>query len=89
MANSSLFLELFFCFQCVVSLKVTSALTHNISGTAKAAFQTVMAVIIWAEIKTFFWWISNIVVLVGSGFYTYFQKQVYYIKLLINNKYFL
>ncbi|PIO59035.1 hypothetical protein TELCIR_19514, partial [Teladorsagia circumcincta] len=30
----------------------TSALTHNISGTAKAAAQTVMAVVFYSEIKT-------------------------------------
>ncbi|CAD5226700.1 unnamed protein product [Bursaphelenchus xylophilus] len=56
-------------------IQVTSALTHNISGTAKAAAQTVMAVIIWMEEKPFLWWISNIVVLVGSGAYTYVQKK--------------
>ena len=35
--------------------KATSPLTHNISGTAKAAAQTVMAVAWWHEIKTFMW----------------------------------
>jgi len=56
-------------------IQVTSALTHNISGTAKAAAQTVMAVAIWQEVKPFLWWLSNLVVLVGSGAYTYVQKQ--------------
>lgn len=65
-----------YSFKSKIFFKVTSALTHNISGTAKAAFQTVMAVVIWTETKTFLWWLSNIVVLVGSGLYTYFQKQV-------------
>ncbi|CAD5218792.1 unnamed protein product [Bursaphelenchus okinawaensis] len=56
-------------------IQVTSALTHNISGTAKAAAQTVMAVIIWMEVKSGLWWLSNIVVLAGSGAYTYVQKK--------------
>uniref|UniRef100_A0A915DN12 Sugar phosphate transporter domain-containing protein n=1 Tax=Ditylenchus dipsaci TaxID=166011 RepID=A0A915DN12_9BILA len=56
-------------------IQATSALTHNISGTAKAAAQTVMAVIIWQETKFFLWWVSNIVVLVGSAAYTWVQKK--------------
>jgi len=56
-------------------IHVTSALTHNISGTAKAAAQTVMAVTMWREIKPFLWWVSNTVVLVGSADYTYVQKR--------------
>jgi len=55
-------------------IQVTSALTHNISGTAKAAAQTVMAVMIWSEIKSLLWWASNALVLVGSGAYTWVQK---------------
>lgn len=56
-------------------IQATSALTHNISGTAKAAAQTVMAVIIWQETKFFLWWISNLVVLLGSAAYTWVQKK--------------
>jgi len=56
-------------------IQVTSALTHNISGTAKAAAQTVMAVGIWQEVKPVLWWFSNAIVLIGSGLYTYVQKQ--------------
>ncbi|KAI6175522.1 TPT domain-containing protein [Aphelenchoides bicaudatus] len=56
-------------------IQVTSALTHNISGTAKAAAQTVMAVGIWQEVKPILWWCSNAIVLFGSGAYTYVQKQ--------------
>jgi GDP-fucose transporter C1 len=56
-------------------IQATSALTHNISGTAKAAAQTVMAVVIWQETKFFLWWVSNFVVLFGSAAYTYVQKQ--------------
>ncbi|CAB3396643.1 unnamed protein product [Caenorhabditis bovis] len=57
-------------------IQATSPLTHNISGTAKAAAQTVMAVVWYSEVKTLLWWASNIVVLVGSGMYTYVQKRV-------------
>merc|ERR1719242_1997586 len=52
-----------------LQVKVTSPLTHNISGTAKAAAQTVLATQINAEIKSFWWWISNAVVLFGSAAY--------------------
>uniref|UniRef100_A0A0N5AVF3 TPT domain-containing protein n=1 Tax=Syphacia muris TaxID=451379 RepID=A0A0N5AVF3_9BILA len=57
-------------------IQVTSPLTHNISGTAKAAAQTVIAVAWWHEIKPLLWWISNVVVLFGSAIYTAVRKQV-------------
>uniref|UniRef100_A0A914CPP5 Sugar phosphate transporter domain-containing protein n=1 Tax=Acrobeloides nanus TaxID=290746 RepID=A0A914CPP5_9BILA len=56
-------------------IQVTSPLTHNISGTAKAAAQTVMAVIIWSEVKLMLWWASNLIVLIGSAAYTYVQQK--------------
>ncbi|KAE9416541.1 hypothetical protein Angca_008940 [Angiostrongylus cantonensis] len=56
-------------------IQATSALTHNISGTAKAAAQTVIAVICFSEIKTLMWWTSNVIVLFGSAAYTYVKKQ--------------
>jgi len=46
-----------------LQVKVTSPLTHNISGTAKAAAQTVLATHVNSEIKSFWWWVSNFVVL--------------------------
>lgn len=57
-------------------IQATSPLTHNISGTAKAAAQTVMAVSIWQETKPMLWWFSNLVVLVGSGGYARVQQLV-------------
>ncbi|CAD6199079.1 unnamed protein product [Caenorhabditis auriculariae] len=57
-------------------IQATSPLTHNISGTAKAAAQTVIAVIYWAEAKTALWWLSNFTVLFGSTAYTYVQKTL-------------
>ncbi len=48
---------------------MTSPLTHNISGTAKAAAQTVIATQVNAEVKTPMWWLSNVLVLLGSAAY--------------------
>ena len=59
-----------------MNLQVTSVLTHNISGTAKAAAQTVMGVAYYNEYKTGKWWASNAIVLIGSALYTYVQQQV-------------
>ena len=53
-----------------LQIQVTSPLTHNISGTAKAAVQTVMAVIYFHEVKTFLWWFSNLTVIGGTAAYT-------------------
>ncbi|XP_062556482.1 GDP-fucose transporter 1 [Armigeres subalbatus] len=53
-----------------LQIKVTSPLTHNISGTAKACAQTVLATTWFSEVKSILWWTSNIVVLVGSALYT-------------------
>lgn len=52
------------------SIKYTSPLTHNISGTAKACFQTVIAVIYRHDHKSFLWWVSNITILVASAAYS-------------------
>jgi len=52
-----------------LQIKVTSPLTHNISGTSKAAAQTVLATYWFSEVKPFWWWVSNMVVLLGSGAY--------------------
>lgn len=53
-----------------LQIKVTSPLTHNISGTAKACAQTVLSVVVNHEIKTVLWWVSNMLVLSGSMAYT-------------------
>lgn len=52
------------------SIKFTSPLTHNISGTAKACFQTVIAVIYNESRKSFLWWLSNILILLASAAYS-------------------
>lgn len=52
-----------------LQIQVTSPLTHNISGTAKACAQTVLASYWFSESKQFLWWISNFIVLLGSAAY--------------------
>jgi len=58
-----------------MQIQVTSPLTHNISGTAKACAQTVMGCIYFGEVKTNLWWLSNMLVLVGSGSYTEVRRR--------------
>lgn len=53
-----------------LQIKVTSPLTHNISGTAKACAQTIIAVFVNREVKTPLWWLSNGLVIGGSGMYS-------------------
>lgn len=53
-----------------LQIKFTSPLTHNISGTAKACAQTVLATHYFNETKTFNWWLSNVIVLLASAGYT-------------------
>lgn len=52
-----------------LQIKVTSPLTHNISGTAKACAQTVIATNWNHEERALLWWFSNFVVLFGSSLY--------------------
>lgn len=54
-----------------LQIKFTSPLTHNVSGTAKACAQTVLAVSYYEETKSFLWWTSNMMVLGGSFAYTW------------------
>ncbi|XP_044536993.1 GDP-fucose transporter 1 isoform X1 [Gracilinanus agilis] len=54
-----------------LQIKFTSPLTHNVSGTAKACAQTVLAVLYFDETKSFLWWTSNLMVLGGSSAYTW------------------
>lgn len=54
-----------------LQIKFTSPLTHNVSGTAKACAQTVLAVLYYEETKSFLWWASNLMVLGGSSAYTW------------------
>ncbi|KAF0305930.1 GDP-fucose transporter 1 [Amphibalanus amphitrite] len=53
-----------------LQIQVTSPLTHNISGTAKACVQTVLGSWWFSEYRTVLWWTSNFIVLGGSAAYT-------------------
>ncbi|CAG9791784.1 unnamed protein product [Diatraea saccharalis] len=57
-----------------LQIKVTSPLTHNISGTAKACAQTVLATQWYNESKNVLWWTSNVIVLASSALYARFKQ---------------
>lgn len=52
-----------------LQIKVTSPLTHNVSGTAKACAQTILATHWYNETKSLLWWLSNVIVLAASACY--------------------
>uniref|UniRef100_A0A665TLP4 Solute carrier family 35 member C1 n=2 Tax=Echeneis naucrates TaxID=173247 RepID=A0A665TLP4_ECHNA len=58
-----------------LQIKYTSPLTHNVSGTAKACVQTVIAVVYNSSTKSPLWWTSNMMVLGGSSAYTWVKSQ--------------
>lgn len=58
-----------------LQIQVTSPLTHNISGTAKACAQTIIACMYFGDVKSHLWWTSNAVVLAGSGGYTEVRRR--------------
>ena len=58
-----------------LQIQVTSPLTHNISGTAKAAAQTVIATFWYGDIKPTLWWASNLTVLGGSAAYAQVKRM--------------
>lgn len=58
-----------------LQIKFTSPLTHNISGTAKACAQTVIACMYFGDVKSTLWWTSNAVVLGGSAGYTEVRRR--------------
>lgn len=57
-----------------LQIQVTSPLTHNISGTAKACAQTVIATQWYNETKNLLWWTSNFIVLGSSALYARFKQ---------------
>lgn len=59
----------------VLQIKATSPLTHNISGTAKAAVQSMMAFYIWKNPATFMGVGGMFVVLGGSLLYTFVKMR--------------
>ena len=59
----------------VLQIKATSPLTHNISGTAKAAVQSMLAFYIWGNPATFMGVLGIFVVLGGSLLYTFVKMN--------------
>lgn len=59
----------------VLQIKHTSPLTHNISGTAKAAVQSILAFYIWKNEPTFLGVLGIFVVLGGSLLYTVVKME--------------
>lgn len=59
----------------VLQVKATSPLTHNISGTAKAAVQSLMAFYIWGNEATVKGILGILLVIFGSGLYTWVQMM--------------
>jgi solute carrier family 35 (GDP-fucose transporter), member C1 len=59
----------------VMQVKATSPLTHNISGTAKAAVQSLLAFYIWGNAATLNGVLGILLVIFGSGLYTWVQMN--------------
>jgi len=59
----------------VMQVKATSPLTHNMSGIAKSAFQSLMAFYIWGNEATFKGVAGILLVIFGSGLYTFVQMN--------------
>lgn len=59
----------------VLQIKATSPLTHNISGTAKAALQSLMAFYIWGNTPTVMGVLGIFTVLGGSLIYTFVKMS--------------
>lgn len=57
----------------VLQVQATSPLTHNISGTAKAAVQSLLAFFIWHNAATVRGVLGILVVILGSGWYAVVQ----------------
>lgn len=62
-------------YATALQIKITSPLTHNISGTAKACAQTILASYYYHETKSWLWWFSNWIVLLGSAIYTKVKQE--------------
>lgn len=59
----------------IMQIKVTSPLTHNISGTAKACVQTVLALLIWRNATNFANVMGILMVLAGSLLYSWVRTR--------------
>ncbi len=62
-------------FAAAAQVKYTSPLTHNVSATAKAAAQTVIALAVYRNPINFWGGLSVAIVLLGSLFYTLVRRM--------------
>ncbi len=69
-----------------LQIQVTSPLTHNVSGTAKACAQTILACVVYSDVKPILWWLSNVMVLGGSSSYTFVRMTEMKAKTVNDNK---
>lgn len=53
-----------------LQIKYTSPIAHHLSINAKSVVQTVLAVVIYSESKTLYWWLGNLLVVAGVLMYT-------------------
>lgn len=63
------------CVAIFIQVKFTSPLTNNISGTAKACCQTILAIIVWHSKVSPEGVLGIILVLGGSGWYSFIRYQ--------------
>lgn len=63
------------CVAIFIQVKFTSPLTNNISGTAKACCQTILAIIVWHSKVSPEGILGIILVLGGSGWYSFIRYQ--------------
>jgi len=59
----------------VIQIKLTSPLTHNMVGTAKSCLQTILALMIWQNPITMQGLAGLVMVILGSGLYTYVRSR--------------
>lgn len=69
------FLSFFVGYATSLQIQHTSPLTHNISGTAKSCFQTILGVIYYNETKNLNWCLSNLLAIIGALFYSIVRNK--------------
>ena len=58
-----------------LQIKLTSPIAHHLSINAKSVMQTLLAVVFYQESKTLFWWLGNLLVVLGIFLYAIFKMQ--------------
>ncbi|KAK6177446.1 hypothetical protein SNE40_015544 [Patella caerulea] len=58
-----------------LQIQYTSPVTHHISINAKSVAQTLLAIMYYREVKTFWWWVGNMLVMLGIMSYAFFKMK--------------